>query len=549
MDALYLLPENVRPADALQVLDFLNAAQTAAEIAAAVEIRDELDIGLKVAQRILIARERLGGFNSLEQVYAVPYVGPERFTELVVSLSSARPPRPESSAADDTTLARIRQRLQSLEAQMGPSPSLRLRALNADALLGQETVLLAELKDASGLPLVDRELTLVTTWGMLRGRRGVDEQIGNSVTVRSDQLGLCKVTLSAALGEALTAVETSSLSRALAVLGSLQDSPRDSLPLLSQLAKEYRQPGNDSLRRAIDIYFKHYGDNTATPIDSLSSWPRIGITLTAWLTPPPGQATSQIPATLLNVAQRNWFYAWLWAYRQELEQTSQLGVSLAGVQGDGRSGGSILTDLYSRIGGFVKAQNGLVGQQLGQSFAANSLNNLLQSGLSKFPADTRTKVLTGVTSGVKSLSRNEGFSSLESSRATFNQELDTRLDKLGAGLNFDQWESRVSQLEQTSIIAADLVKLQSSLSAKIDDIVNISLNQFRQEQNDLLAGKAERAQVEQLGSQLSQMQADNRGINSRIDRFEREPAAVLGRRLSTLETRLAGLEGRGPTRR
>lgn len=548
MDQLYLLPENVRPADALLVLEFLNAAQTAEEIATAVELRDERDVGLKVAQRILAARERLGGFSSLEQVYAVPYVGPERFTELVVCLSSARPPRPERHTADDATLAQINRRLQALEAQLGSSASLRLRALNADVLLGQETVLLAELKDASGLPLVDRELTVLTTWGILRGQRGVEELIGNSITLRSDHLGLCRICLSAALGEALATEETASLSRALAMLGSLPNSPRDSLPLLSRLASEYRAPGNDALRRAIDIYFKHYGENTQTPTDSLSSWPRIGITVTAWLTPPVGEATAQIPATLLNVVQRNWFYAWLWAYQLALEESSQLGASLADVQGDGRSGGSILTDLYSRIGGFVKAQDGLVGQQLGQAFAANSLNHMLQGGLAKFPAAERSKVLTGVTSGVKSLSRSQGFSSLESSRATFNQELDTRLDKLGGAVNFAELEARLTQVERTSVKATDLNQLENRLTSEFGATLSSSLNQLRAEQAGLLAAKAGRDQIEQVGVQLSQVLEQNRSINSRLDQVGREPA-VLDRRLSTLETRLAGLEGRGPTRR
>lgn len=547
MSELYLLPENIRPADALQVLEFLNTASTPEEIATAVEFSDELDIGVRVAQRILTARERLGGFSSLEQVYAVPYVGPERFTELVVSLSSARPPRPESNGADATALAQIRQRLQSLEAQVSPAANLRLRALNTDVLLGQETVVLAELKDAAGMPLVDRELTLVTTWGVVRGRSGVEEQIGNSITVRSDHLGLCRIALSAALGETLTAVETASLSSALAILGSLQNSPRDSLSLLSQLVREYRAPGNDSLRRAIDVYFKYYGDSSATPTDSLASWPRIGVTLTAWLTPPAGQATSHIPATLLNVVQRNWFYAWLWAFQRELEQTSRLGASLADVQGEGRSGGSILTDLYSRVGGFVKAQDGLVGQQLGQQFAASSLNNLLQSGLAKFPSDERTKVLTGVTSGVKSLARRPGISSLESSRATFNQELDTRLDKLGGGLNLDAFEARVAQLERTSVTAAQLAQQEGRLLTRINETVNTRFSQFRDEQSDLLAAKAGRDQIEQLSRELVEVREQNRSNSLRVDQIERDPS-VIDRRLNTLETLIARLERRGPVR-
>src|SRR5919202_781714 len=88
----HLRPEDVRPEHAREVLGFLNAAETAEQIAAAVEIPGELDVGVHIAQRILGRRQQLGGFTDLGQVDAVPLVGPERFTEIVVTLSGARAP-------------------------------------------------------------------------------------------------------------------------------------------------------------------------------------------------------------------------------------------------------------------------------------------------------------------------------------------------------------------------------------------------------------------------------------------------------------------------
>ena len=61
-------------------------AKTAEEIAEAVEIAHERDVGVRVAQRILDRREKLGGFTSLQQVADVPQVGPERFTEIVTTV-------------------------------------------------------------------------------------------------------------------------------------------------------------------------------------------------------------------------------------------------------------------------------------------------------------------------------------------------------------------------------------------------------------------------------------------------------------------------------
>ena len=86
MAIYYLLPEDVSPEHAAEVLTFLNAAASAQAIADAVEIRGELDVGIRIAERIVARRDALGGFSTLDEVYAVPLVGPGRFTEIVSSM-------------------------------------------------------------------------------------------------------------------------------------------------------------------------------------------------------------------------------------------------------------------------------------------------------------------------------------------------------------------------------------------------------------------------------------------------------------------------------
>jgi subtilisin family serine protease len=82
----YIRPGEVPPSLAEKVLAFLNTAKTAEEIAEAVEFPKERDVGIKVAQNILVRRDELDGFKNLRQVYKVPQVGPERFTEIVRAL-------------------------------------------------------------------------------------------------------------------------------------------------------------------------------------------------------------------------------------------------------------------------------------------------------------------------------------------------------------------------------------------------------------------------------------------------------------------------------
>lgn len=476
----HLRPEDISASDAARVLAFLNAVATSEDIAAAVEFPGELDIGVRIGARILARREQLGGFTSLEQVYVVPYVGPERFTELVTSLSGARPPQTFDTEPDRALLTQIAQRLDALEAQLQPTPTIRLRALNPDVWLGQETVLLAQVQDGQGKPLVDRSLTLITTWGRLRGRAGVRAVSGNSVTVRSDHLGLCKFHLGAALGEGLDSVQQASLLSALSLLGVGTDSPRDSLPQLTELARRYRAAGNTALRRAIDVYFKRYGSPEAAdaPMDSLGSWAHISVTVLAYLTPDPEALSAHPSTTLLTVRQRNWFYPWTWVYRQLLERETSLLASLGDVSGDNRSSSGILTDLLGRIGSFMQAQDGWVGQLVGQSFAEASLNSFVQTGLAKFPEKERTALLTGVTAGAKSLSGGgKLFSAIKTSRVDLITKIDTGIAAVDTSTQVVQLNERLAQVEKTKVDAAqfEALNLQVMELGKQNTTINNNL--------------------------------------------------------------------------
>lgn len=88
-----VIPEEVAPSVAKNVLTYLNTARSSDELASAIEILAERDIGRKIAQNILLKRTELGGFKSISQLYSVPQVGPERFSEIVKTLSGKKAPR------------------------------------------------------------------------------------------------------------------------------------------------------------------------------------------------------------------------------------------------------------------------------------------------------------------------------------------------------------------------------------------------------------------------------------------------------------------------
>src|SRR4051794_40142733 len=159
MSEPYLLPEDVSPAHARQVLDFLNTAADAQTIADAVEFPHERDIGIRVAQRLISGRNELNGFSTLDEVYAVPYVGPERFTEIVVSLSGARPPRGDSRSGA-AERADLRGSIEPLRAMLQPPVQARLWALQDTIWLGQNATLLVQLNDPVGRALIDQPVTV-----------------------------------------------------------------------------------------------------------------------------------------------------------------------------------------------------------------------------------------------------------------------------------------------------------------------------------------------------------------------------------------------------
>ena len=78
--------EEIIKIDENKILDFLNNVRTAQEIDKAVEIPNERDVGVKIGERILDERQKLGGFTNLQQINDIPYIGPERFFEIVMTL-------------------------------------------------------------------------------------------------------------------------------------------------------------------------------------------------------------------------------------------------------------------------------------------------------------------------------------------------------------------------------------------------------------------------------------------------------------------------------
>ena len=153
MAIVFLEPADFSAVQALQILTVLNDATDPRQLAQRIEIAGEPDIGERLAQRLLEARARLpGGFSRLEQVLAVPQIGPERFSDLCTAIIGIDLRRqwhagPATPATGGGAIA---------------GPALEARAQRQPAWLGQPVWLRLTARDADGRPLVNRLLTLST---------------------------------------------------------------------------------------------------------------------------------------------------------------------------------------------------------------------------------------------------------------------------------------------------------------------------------------------------------------------------------------------------
>lgn len=83
-----LNPNDVPKDIAIKILNFLNSAKSAKEIADRIKIPGIHDIGLKVAQNILDTRKKNGKFINLDQLNEVDHIGPTRFNHIMNSFKN-----------------------------------------------------------------------------------------------------------------------------------------------------------------------------------------------------------------------------------------------------------------------------------------------------------------------------------------------------------------------------------------------------------------------------------------------------------------------------
>jgi hypothetical protein len=494
----YLRPEDVRPERAREVLDFLNAAQSAEQIAAAVEIPDEPDVGIRIAQRILDRRQQLGGFTNLQQIADIPLIGPERFTEIVITLSEAEAPEvPPAELLRE--IRALREQVKALQTAVGARSRIVLRALQEQPFLGQGVNLLVTVTEAGGeRPRIDAPVTLTTTWGRLRATDGLTLKEDNSVTTRTDGYGTARVLLLPPTSEDLLPVQQDTLETALRLLNPGAATPQAATNGLEELARQYRWDGNPQLRYAIDVYFRDFGEGllqTVNARDYMVAWTYFDSTVLAYVQDDAGsgQGATAVHATAaLSLRFKNWLGPWLETMQDVARSESRLLEDLLKAR-ETEETGALLGRVYRRVRDFVSEQRGLVGDYVGRRVAEASLREFLQTGSRSLPQETRRAVFPALDVASHTVASSDAnvLAAVGQTHVNLRRELDQKIDAVETE-SIGALSASVEDLRSQLADKVDATAFNAALSNKLDVAqFNSYVNSFENQVGAQLAAKVD----------------------------------------------------------
>jgi hypothetical protein len=396
-------PQEVDAGTARRILDFLNSAASAEEIAAGIELPDEPDIGPAVARHLLERRREIGRFTSLQQVTEVRQLGPVRFTQLVRALDeeddgggNGAPVIGGVGRAELLALkaevAELRAVLAAIRSAVQPS-AIALQAPGPERYLGQPATVVAAVSDPDGRPLEDVRVVLSTSWGRLAAADGHTLQRGRGVLVRTAADGRVQATLTPPTSEDVQLTQQRAVEAALAALDPRAESPAAVQRELAEFARAYRWEVNDELRAGVDIYFREFHAKLLDEInfrDELREWRRQDAVVLACLQPRAEDGAVEATATLV-VTFKDWLGAWLQVHTELVRGDSRLSDEL-GLATNSKGVEDLLTRVDHRVGTFVAGHSGVVGAVVARRVAQAAVDTFLGRQVDALPIADRRKV-------------------------------------------------------------------------------------------------------------------------------------------------------------
>lgn len=437
-------PQDVGAGDARTILDFLNAA-SAAEIDARIDLPHEPDIGPRLAEHIFDWRTKIGSFNRLEQLLDVPLIGPVRFSQIVRSLvpdAKLGIARDEFDALADEVAA-----LRAALAAAGPGAGARIELRTADPprYLGQPVRLTATATGFDGEPLDGVPVTLATSWGRLRGADGLSIADGASITLRTAGDGTVSAALVPPTSEDLHDTQQAAIEFELGRLDPDAATPADAADALGTLVDEYHLEPNEDFRKGVDVYFRDFHAHFADRVndrDELLEWRTLDSVVVAYLQGlrPDGSA-SQPATTALAVAAavvsvRDWLAPWLQVHFTAKSAATPLGGELKRAAYMVEPA-DLMSAINRRAHDYVRFQQGVVGQLVGQMVVQDKLHDFLQStDVEEMPTEVKVDLFSGVGTSATTIGRLgvDALGAIEQTRLDVGKSVGGMIENATAGL-------------------------------------------------------------------------------------------------------------------
>ena len=402
----FIKPEDVSPIDAEKVFEFLNSAQTAGEIAQRIEFPGELDIGEKLAARILTGRDAVGGeFSTLQQIADIPYIGPERFTEIIAALTGYPlyiEPESEKIAYLFREFSQLRERLEKASPGLSGQYHIRLMPAVIDAFEGSSIIISAMVTDAlTGKPKSVTPLTLVSTYGTLESYEGYDTSTGNPVTAITSLSGIAKYVLFSPLRGQLKGRQAAILESGLGRLNSNAPTPKHDIQGFTTLVQNYQAPRNENLRKAIDVYFFDQQHKITGPKDRLSAWQYREVLLLGYLGDANAIYQRGTPVEdigMLTLRLKDWVAPWFQVYKDIMVMANPIHSQIEQIKNIGGNGETISRRIVNSTQDYLSRQRGSVGGLIGQDVADTSLVKFLGTGLESFDNATKKEIFSNIGS-------------------------------------------------------------------------------------------------------------------------------------------------------
>lgn len=429
MPTIYLSPEDLSATQAAIILDYLNNKDDPAAMAERIELENELDIGIRLARRLIDAREKLGGnFENLQQVYDVAYIGPERFTEIAVALLGLNLPDSLNQSTSSyanllSEITRLRQQIEQIqtrrfsnsELNVVPSRQIQLRVIQEDVFLGQHvTVEIYAFNTLGQSPLVDQPITLSTNWGVLQYQQGYNFQQDAVVEVRTDIEGRARVRLRSPTYETLTQEQQLALESALMQLDASAPTPEAIRAQLQNLVLSYRLETNLELRKAVDIYFNA---QKVAILESVNhrffsdNWQLHHALISAYLHESASSHDSGLANGLGNgkvetlstvkVRLKDWVGAWYQTYLDYLENGEQFSQRVKDISSNSADGSRLINTVLSEMSRWALSEFGIAGSIIGEKSTEAAVRRFLADDIQDLPSQQQVQLYSALSVAVK----------------------------------------------------------------------------------------------------------------------------------------------------